>query len=300
MTKDEMIDFLCNSKLVDRQIAETLKMEFDKNPYFQTLHFLLLKYYKNANPYEYNTLLKRSVFYVSDRRKLYSYINNDNIIIKIDKSQANDKIPERTVFDINKPSVRKEEKDTLKESITDVILNSIHNGDNQGVSEKSIIPDISFELDNSIERIKPQEDGLDSEQPDKNFEEIVDQVRTSQNSELVVFQITEKPSSSEDNEILNIIPEKELSSISNSDLIERFINDEPRIKPSLENLTENGDISTSSVEEHDDLITETLAKIYLKQGNYLKAIATYEKLSLKFPEKNSYFATQINELKKYL
>ncbi len=47
-------------------------------------------------------------------------------------------------------------------------------------------------------------------------------------------------------------------------------------------------------------VTETLAKIYLKQGMYKQAILAYEKLSLKYPEKNIYFAAQIEEVKKLM
>ncbi|MGQ7868399.1 hypothetical protein [Sunxiuqinia sp. sy24] len=48
----------------------------------------------------------------------------------------------------------------------------------------------------------------------------------------------------------------------------------------------------------NSLVTETLAKIYAQQKHYKKAILVYEKLSLKFPEKNTYFAEQIKILKK--
>ena len=40
-------------------------------------------------------------------------------------------------------------------------------------------------------------------------------------------------------------------------------------------------------------MTETLARIYVEQKNYKKAIQSYKILSLKYPEKSSFFAIQI-------
>ena len=44
-------------------------------------------------------------------------------------------------------------------------------------------------------------------------------------------------------------------------------------------------------------MTETLAKVYLEQGHYEKAINAYEILSLKYPQKSSLFANQIKAIK---
>ena len=47
----------------------------------------------------------------------------------------------------------------------------------------------------------------------------------------------------------------------------------------------------------EDVITESMAEIWEKQGNNRRAIATYQKLSFIFPEKSVYFASRIEQLK---
>ncbi len=82
------------------------------------------------------------------------------------------------------------------------------------------------------------------------------------------------------------------------EIIENFIKNDPQIKAPKAELINTENKARKSAEDQDDLVSETLAAIYIEQMLYHKAIETYEKLSLKFPEKSRYFADLIQSLEK--
>lgn len=101
----------------------------------------------------------------------------------------------------------------------------------------------------------------------------------------------------EENQKIQIQESKKLEPLKNKlSIIDRFIEADPKISPMeknepIESLI-NGDFNS------EELMTESLAKILLRQKKYKKAIKAYKILSLKYPEKNVFFAGQIQKIKK--
>ncbi|GCD77783.1 hypothetical protein JCM31826_12650 [Thermaurantimonas aggregans] len=121
---------------------------------------------------------------------------------------------------------------------------------------------------------------------------------------------TEEDSNKENNLKDRISPQKlsELNTNNNSNkkieklkIIDNFLSGNIQIKPKSPNtksVEEHKDLSIKYTETTADLMTETLAELYIAQGHVDKAIQALEILKLKNPEKSSYFARRIQELKK--
>ncbi len=90
---------------------------------------------------------------------------------------------------------------------------------------------------------------------------------------------------------INLEKEKSLQ----ENIIDRFITTSPKIS----RINKNAISSIKPVDTVSEplLMTETLAKIYLEQKKYDNAIKAYEILSLKYPEKSSFFADQIKRIR---
>ena len=75
----------------------------------------------------------------------------------------------------------------------------------------------------------------------------------------------------------------------------------PDATPNLSEMGEEQEKVITAIAEKanktEDVITESMAEIWEKQGNNRRAIATYQKLSFIFPEKSVYFASRIEQLK---
>ena len=98
--------------------------------------------------------------------------------------------------------------------------------------------------------------------------------------------------------------ERNAPQMKGQELIDNFINneggkiklkDEPEFTPDIEEESNDED-----KEDKDGYFTQTLAKIYIRQGRYDKALEIIRRLNLNYPKKNSYFADQIRFLEKLI
>ena len=262
MSRDQLIKYLDDpSALNDRTIGE-LREILDEYPYFQSAHLLYIRNLQQESNFRFSTQLKISASYATDRTVLYHLLNPG--LLK--RSGANDNSLEINVSSVHNVAQMIELTDSPTEHSTVV------SGTSKKINSDSEFADfdlLNFELSDmgySIENIEKEIPSIDSVK-------------------------------STDNSIDNFRKAKQLEQ--NDDLIDRFIKENPAFSVRLPENSEitgriRGQMDISA--DKDEFITETLARIYVNQGLYQKAINAFEKLSLKYPEKSAYFAAQIEEV----
>jgi tetratricopeptide (TPR) repeat protein len=270
MNTNDYINLLNNSKAInDKQtlVLETIVNEF---PFYQSARALYLKGLYNQESFRYNYELKKTAAHTTDRSVLFDFITSDDFKIfqqeVYDKYQA--EIQSIIVSDFE--YVEEEKKpftlDTKPESnnVTETI----------SISEQK---ETNKEVEAALEIGKPF-------QFDKNethsFSEWLQLAKIAP----IVREETEKH--------MNLSSELEKK----FDLIEKFIELNPKIPQAKDTTAVPINIAKSN-ETPSSIMTETLAQIYLEQKKYSKAIQAYEILILKYPEKSSFFADRIKNIK---
>ena len=255
---------------------EKIVLEF---PYFQSARALRLKGLYNQDSFRYNYDLKNTAAHTTDRSVLFDFIISDTFT-RIHKNLYEEKLAEiNEIFVDATELIFKEEKIESKiNPLEQSILTSI----------KEATPIEKVEI--STPKIELAEEKLEIGKP-------------------LVFDINEKysfqewlqlskihPIDREDSKPIGIKstaidPEKQKK----NDLIDKFIETSPKIPPIRKEEEPRVFLEPSS-ENNSYLMTETLARVYLEQNKYDKAIQAYEILILKYPEKSSFFADRISDI----
>jgi hypothetical protein len=335
MNRNDFFKMIQDQVPVSRQMLGEVYELIDIFPYFQSAHLLLLKGLQNNADIKFDKQLKNSAIHIADREVLYYLLRTkpapdpsavepareipEQVAIATDKeipepvAIATDKeIPEplaittetqQTVIETAMNSeqlieeIEKEDiislggdSDNLQQEYPHQILVATESEDDDNPGVMLLLDEDDKTSDEKVFFMDPGfSKGEESDLLELDIEESSDENR-EENSEEQDINMNEAGS----------LPANSRKQIQ-SELIDRFIIANPRIEPAREKSDlPPEDISKPSVEETTSFVTETLAQIYINQGYYSKAIDIYEKLSLNFPEKSSYFATQIEKVKEYL
>ena len=303
------IDFICminDYERINSQNIEDIKEVIDLYPYFQSAHLLLLKALHNSSDIKFAGQLNLSSAHIANREILYYLLNPiSDKVVNIEIKNNTGEINLSPEGEKNHPVKTREELIEEIEKRLQEIKGTEHNIIDHGLQELPVDSQQSLVDEKPVFEIDNEGSFIIEDLP------VADNViEVSSKADLLNFEynieeyINNSPENKEqktisDNELEEISPsEKE---ISQAELIDKFILANPRIEPVKDKSEiQVSDISKPVNDEKGSFITETLARIYIKQEYYSRAIDIYEKLSLKFPEKSSYFAAQIEKIKELI
>lgn len=261
-------------------------------PFFQAPKAVYLKGLKNLDSFKYNDTLKKTAAYTTDRHILFEFITSKTFEQHEIAKTINSKW-----LDVNNIDVVAEEIVVKKPTI---------------VENKEPLPTAPDEAEHILdpELFTPKDPRMadflaNRKEAEKQLE--LGKPLSFNKAELHSFsewlKLTSiKPIERENNKTAAKTVEKE-STPTNSDkerkfeLIDKFIAQNPKIVPSKSKLS-SVNLAEQATKPKKEIMTETLARVYLEQKKYDEAIQAYKILSLKYPEKSGFFADQIRAIKK--
>ena len=242
-------------------------------PYFQAARVLQLKILHSEGNYKYNKALKLAAVHVTDRSVLFDFINSKSIIPDFSALRHD--------FErIRKARERKEAEETENTPPKVSYIDHEPHPYRPDLPNKSIFEDPIF-----------PEDLV-------NHQELADV--------FIAKEPEEKPKTDADNisQWLENISEEHAEVAYKDDkvaekfkLIDKFLENNPKIEASRDYVS-NVNLADEVKSDPKQLMTETLAQVYVNQRKFKQAIQAYEILILKNPEKSAYFAAQIEKIKK--
>lgn len=280
MEKQEFISLLSNPRDIDFRQTQRLENILEEHPFFQPARVLRLKGLKNHNSFLYNSALKKAAAFTADRSILFDFIVSEEFV------------QNKTAEEINKKTIAETAR-------TDKNSEDIHAALRMNLHEAHQILDPELFQGKQIP-VPESEEVLQIGKPlafDKNeahsFSEWLKlmSVKPIDRSDEIIEKDTTENSS-----------QKENKQERKNKLIDAFISKNPKIplsekpKKTTEKAQANPIVSETNFPER--LMTETLARVYLEQKNYQKAIQAYKILILKNPEKSGFFADQIRAIEK--
>ena len=303
MNKDQFLSFVDYPDKMTGNDSVLLEEVIKSFPYFQTAHLLYAKSLHNQNSINYNQQLKITAAYATDRKVLHQLITKN----------AEAKIEFYAIPDSEIESKKTEEAGThtaaeIKEQTTPVVV--VEPGSIESTAETATT-EHAFEKPIELEQEFINSDFVLNLPSELEFEGKVELPVSTIDEESFSFTewlthlnsdngIHEKKTEITSETRKETAESNEGGQLNQFELIEKFIREEPKISRPKAEFYSPVNKAKQSVADDITFVSETLAKIYVLQGNYPKAIQAYENLRLKYPEKRLYFASQIKSLRKLI
>ena len=273
MDSKQLIGYMTRPEKLKGEAVKEMEQLVADYPYFGIGQALLAVSYQNNGDERYENQLRRTATLVPNRDKLRLFT-----LIARRRWESEPEVP--ALPDEFTPEVETAPTDNVFSNIETIEAGEEQN--NGIIHEKVfIIPEI--DLSGSHEELSAEMALLDEKR--KSLDEL---------KAIIAARLKQIEEEKQKKEAEQLAPKK----LSRKELIDKFILENPSISRPKAEFYNPISVAQNSIIDQGNIVSETLAKIYEKQGYIEKAISIYEKLYLKYPEKSRYFAAQIERLKK--